>query len=378
MQRQDFASVDRNAWRKGQRDSGMRVVAALLLTFALIGLPGCGGSISGLPVENGGAPLPPGDPAYQTAVQVKYLGAGGVLIKRGDDSLLTAPFFSNPSMLRVAFGELRPLPEQIERFLGPTGGKDLAGATAVLVGHAHYDHLMDVPYIKQKYLPRAKIYGSETMKNTLAGDPTLKAADVESVEKDAWSVNMPEQSVKWWPEKGSPRMRFMALKSEHAPVFAGLKFFEGNYRDPLPALPTSAWGWLEGQTLAYLIDFLGADGKVEFRIHYQDAASTPPLGFPPQFSALPDQRPVDLAIVCMPGFDQVKDYPEKVIKRLQPRSVIIIHWENFFALLPDDPRDLRVVPTVNAERFLASLKSALPEGASFKLPAPGTWMRYAP
>ena len=66
------------------------------------------------------------------------------------------------------------------------------------------------------------------------------------------------------------------------------------------------------------------------------------------------------------------------MKRLKPRFVVIIHWENFFALLPDDPRDLRIVPTVNAERFLARLKPVLPEDASFKLPAPGTWMRFAP
>jgi hypothetical protein len=381
MRRNDFAGMDRNARRRVRRDAGVRVLSGLFLSFVLIGLPGCGGSISGLPVESGGSPIPPGDPAYPTAVQVKYLGAGSVLIKRGDDSLLTAPFFSNPSMLRVAFGEIRPLPEQIERFLGPTGGKDLAGATAVLVGHAHYDHLMDVPYIKKMYLPLAKIYGSETMKNTLAGDSALKADDVVSVEERAWSVSVPEQPekpVEWWP-KNPRRLRFMALKSEHAPVFAGLKFFEGHYREPLPALPTSAWNWLEGQTLAYLIDFLGADGKtVEFRIHYQDAASTAPLGFPPRFSEPPDQRPVDLAIVCMPGFDQVEGYPEAIMKRLKPRAVVIIHWENFFALLPDDLHGLRIVPTVDADRFLARLKSALPEGASYKLPAPGTWMHYAP
>jgi hypothetical protein len=381
MRRNDFAGMDRNARRRVRRDAGVRVLSGLFLSFVLIGLPGCGGSISGLPVESGGSPIPPGDPAYPTAVQVKYLGAGSVLIKRGDDSLLTAPFFSNPSMLRVAFGEIRPLPEQIERFLGPTGGKDLAGATAVLVGHAHYDHLMDVPYIKKMYLPLAKIYGSETMKNTLAGDSALKADDVVSVEERAWSVSVPEQPekpVEWWP-KSPRRLRFMALKSEHAPVFAGLKFFEGHYREPLPALPTSAWNWLEGQTLAYLIDFLGADGKtVEFRIHYQDAASTAPLGFPPRFSEPPDQRPVDLAIVCMPGFDQVEGYPEAIMKRLKPRAVVIIHWENFFALLPDDLHGLRIVPTVDADRFLARLKSALPEGASYKLPAPGTWMHYAP
>jgi len=388
MRRNNLAARDRNARRGARCDAGSSAIPAFFLSLTLIGLTGCSGPISGLPVSSGGAPLPPSDPAYQTEVQVKYLGAGGVLIKRGADSLLTAPFFSNPSMLRVAFGEINALPEQIDRFLGPMDRKNLEGATAVLVGHAHYDHLMDVPYIKKKYLPLAKIYGSETMKNTLAGDHTLESVDVISVEKGVWSVKKPEQPEKtgtcdrspppcWWP--AGPRLRFMALKSEHAPVFAQLKFFEGSYSEPLQALPTRAAGWREGQTLAYLIDFMSVDGKtVEFRVHYQDTASTAPLGFPPQFSEPPDQRRVDLAIVCMPGFDQVKKFPEKIIKRLNPRHVVIIHWENFFALLPDDPRDLRIVPTVDAERFLVRLKAVLPEDASFKMPAPGAWMRYAP
>jgi len=37
------------------------------------------------------------------------------------------------------------------------------------------------------------------------------------------------------------------------------------------------------------------------------------------------------------------------------------------------------VPTEDAEGFLARLKAVLlPEGAEFKLPAPGAWMRFAP
>jgi hypothetical protein len=233
---------------------------------------------------------------------------------------------------------------------------------------------MDVPYIKKKYLPHAKVYGSATMKNTLAGDHTLNPDDVVSVEQYAGTAERPGE----W-RYASPRLRFMALESEHAPIIAHLKFFEGTYDAPLPALPTRAWGWREGRTLAYLIDFLGADRKtVEFRVHYQDAASTAPLGFPPPLAQPQDARRVDLAIVCMPGFDQVKKYPEAIVKRLNPRFVVIIHWENFFELLPDDPKQLRTVPTEDAQGFLARLQAVLPEDASFTLPAPGAWMRFAP
>lgn len=357
------------------RRAASRIGFAVLACGWLLGIAGCSGPSTGLPVYSGGTELPPSDPAFPTTVQVKYLGAGGVVLKRGTDVLLTAPFFSNPSIPRVAFGTIEALPEQIDRFLGgPANG--LAGATAILVGHAHYDHLMDVPYVKTRYLPDVKVYGSMTMKNTLAGAPTLqgKAADIISVEGD---VGTHQREGKWW--YASPRLRFMALESEHAPIFAGIKFFEGNYDTPLATLPTRAYGWREGKTLAYLIDFLSADGQsVEFRVHYQDAASTAPLGFPPMFARPADQRRVDLALVCMPGFDQVPHYPEALMTRLKPRAVVLIHWEDFFAPLPEASRDLRTVAGEDAPKFLARLQAVMPSDATFKLPAPGAWMAFSP
>jgi len=369
---------------RGRRAPGGRSVRACVPILVLVALASCSGSITGLKIDTGATPIPPGDPAYETTVQIRYLGAGSVLIKRGADSLLTAPFFSNPSIPRVILAELGlaefgSRPEQVDRFLGPSDETDLAGVTAVLVGHAHYDHLMDLPYIKKRFLPRAKIYGSDTMKYTLAGFPGLNTDDVESVERQAWAApadGEPEPPATWW--YASPRLRFMALKSEHAPIFWGLKFFEGQYEEPLPNPPTRPSGWREGQTLAYLIDFLGSDGRtVEFRIHYQDAASNPPYGFAPLFSGLPDQRDVDLAILCMPGFDQVKEYPEAIIHRSRAHAALLIHWEDFFAPLPDDPSDLRTVPLLDAQGFLERLKPAL-AGAPFIMPAPRAWLRYAP
>jgi L-ascorbate metabolism protein UlaG (beta-lactamase superfamily) len=371
-----MAAVGQNSGETAR--GARRGLVAALLGAVLVGLGGCAGLTTGLPVEPGDAPIPPGDPAARTTLQIRYLGAGGVLLTRGEDSLLTAPFFSNPSMLRVAFGTIAPRPDQIERFLGPQDEQRLAGVQAVLVGHAHYDHLMDVPYIKKQFLPRAKIYGSDTMRNTLLGDQALRPEDLVSVENEAWSApreGEPERPAVW--RAAGPRVRFMALKSEHAPIVWGIKFFEGHHREPLPALPATAWEWREGQTLAYLIDFLGADGKtVDYRIHYQDAASNPPLGYPPRSSGTPDERDVDVAILCVPGHTQVKGYPEGLVERLKPRLAVLIHWEDFFAPLPEDSRDLRTVPLLDAEGFLERLKPAL-GSADFRMPAPGAWVRYA-
>jgi hypothetical protein len=200
------------------------------------------------------------------------------------------------------------------------------------------------------------------------------------VEKRAWSApadGQPEQPPDWW--KAGPRLRVLALKSEHAPIFfSWWKFSPEAYHEPLKELPTRPWGWREGQTLAYLIDFLGEDQRtVDFRIYYQDAASNPPFGFPPLFKGTPDERHVDVAILCVPGFDQVKNYPEGLIEHIKPRSVVLIHWENFFARLPDDLSGLRTVPKTDIEDFLARLKPAA-RAAPVTLPAPGAWIRHAP
>ena len=51
----------------------------------------------------------------------------------------------------------------------------LAAVHAILVGHSHYDHLMDVPLIARRYVPNATIYGSLTTKRILMGDSSMRA-----------------------------------------------------------------------------------------------------------------------------------------------------------------------------------------------------------
>ena len=81
-----------------------------------------------------------------------------------------------------------------------------------------------------------------------------------------------------WVTVSGGRIRFMALRSDHAPHFQGIELYEGFYRSRRTALPVFAWDWVGGETLAYLIDFLDENGDVEFRIHYADATSSPPDG----------------------------------------------------------------------------------------------------
>ncbi|MBI3799021.1 MAG: MBL fold metallo-hydrolase [Deltaproteobacteria bacterium] len=248
--------------------------------------------------------------------------------------------------------------------------------SAILVGHAHYDHLMDIPYIAQERAPHATIYGSLTMKNILAA--ILPAARLVALDREAAEpAKMPGK----WESIPGTKIRIMAIKSQHAPhvcLFQRhgcIKVFTGEVAAPLDRLPKTAWGWKEGQTIAYLIDFLDNTGAVKFRIYYQDAASAPPWGFPPT-SELEIQTPVDLAILCVPGFKYVQGYPQGIIQWIKPRFVILTHWEDFSRPRTGDPSNLRVVPDGSDPTiFIKQIEEALPT-ATWLMPRPGAWLRF--
>lgn len=294
---------------------------------------------------------------------IQYLGVGGWLFRFGEASLLTAPLFSNPGLLEVGAGRIATDTALVDRFLPP-----VRDVSAILVGHAHYDHLMDVPYIARVKAPGAVVYGSRTAVNLLQGDPELDPARLVDVESVAGDHERPGE----WIHVADDRIRVMALRSEHAPHFLGLLLFGGEVTEPAQELPERASGWLAGQPLSYLIDFLDPDGRVVYRIHYQDHASQPPAGLPPP---LEDGVPVDLAIVTPPGFHEVTGYPEEVVARLRPGRVLLGHWEDFFR---PRTRTTRPVPGTDLEEFVDRLAAALPPGVEWSLPEPGTVLRILP
>jgi len=291
------------------------------------------------------------------AVEVTYLGAGGFLIRHQGRAIMTAPFYSNPGLLRSVLGfPISADPTRITELLPPVDDVE-----AILVGHAHFDHLMDAIYIAETTATRATFYGSDTMMHIVRARPMLQGR-VRSLESIAGDSSTPGT---WQPLAGGT-MRVMALRSEHAPQFLGVKLFGGRIDHDLTELPRNAYGWKEGQTLAYLIDVLGADGRAILRFHYQDTASTPPLGFPPKLDDL-GSHPVVVALMCVASFDQVPRYPEGLTEALQPRHVVLAHWENFFSRSPT-PRPL---PFLDTRSFAARLSAALPPGAGWHTPIPG-------
>jgi hypothetical protein len=99
--------------------------------------------------------------------------------------------------------------------------------------------------------------------------------------------------------------------SRAPPHFMGIKVMSGQYQQALTMLPSTAYGWKEGQAYAYVIDFLDAEQQPVYRIYYQDAASNSPAGLMPEMA---DSKAVDMTILCTAAFNQVDDYPDAILQ----------------------------------------------------------------
>ena len=129
-------------------------------------------------------PAPPPVSDLQTGrVQVTFLGVGGVIVRWQGAAVLTAPLYSNPTVGEMALSEIHADPQLIDALLR----QDVSDVKAILVGHSHYDHLMDVPYVALHRAKEADILGNEAMvkvlhpiRDALASRPRKEPSGVDA------------------------------------------------------------------------------------------------------------------------------------------------------------------------------------------------------
>lgn len=313
----------------------------VLVTFALATAASCTGPLVALrPIPVTETPelstCEAADAEHCTSlVTFTYLGVGGFLIRAGDDAVMTSPSFTHPGIVRAGtpllFGissDHGEVDKQLHRLLGDSMNVELGRVRSVLVGHSHYDHALDLPYVMQRYTPEARIIGGMTTKRILVGDPWISAhrGQIDSIALiDAatpWRVGA-------WVRVANGHMRVMALRSSHASNVLGITIAPWQRATDRQDLPRTAWGWLMGDPYAYIIDVLDARGMPVFRVLFQDAASRPADAMLPPF-APGDEHPVDVAIICAGNFENVESYPQVLAGAVRPRIMIVGHWEDFF------------------------------------------------
>ncbi len=338
---------------------GLRWVVWLLPALAV----GCVPALESSDFDRGQVMLPLSAAGLTSPVSLTYLGVGGWLIETARTRVLTAPLFSNPSMWASGFGTIEADTVAIVDGLRRFGAPDVSDVSAILSGHAHYDHLMDVPWLAARLAPRARILANATALHTmapLAARWGVDASRMVDVSADAASV---EGGGRWI--RLGPDLRVLPLLSDHAPHLAGLTLYEGERSADLAEPPRAADEWLEGETLAFVFEVVDPQGRAVVRIYYQDAVAREPFGFVPE-----QMDTVDVALIVPATYAEVPWQPEAILANTRARHVILGHWENLFEAPSADPEP---VPFTLLPDFVARLRRALDgDDRRWSLPVPGT------
>ena len=293
----------------------------------------CARSLKNFPFDPEGIPL--------QGIEVTYFSVGCVRIRFGERAILTDPFFSHLPFLQVAFGNTISDPEQYTPYL-----KEVEGVDAVLVGHSHYDHTLDLAVVAPHLAPNAKIFGSQTLAHTYA---------TSSLERSIVPVNRQlasPESLGEWIDLPEQHMRILPIRSDHPTQYLFIHLFTEKLSHDRSSPPLHAGDFQEGITIAYLVDFLDpVSREIQARTYIQTSSTGYPAGYFP--ASILEEHPVDMAVLAMDCANIKSEKKKSIIDFLQPSAVLFCHWEDFFRPKSQEPKEIVRVD-------LHKLRTALP------------------
>jgi L-ascorbate metabolism protein UlaG (beta-lactamase superfamily) len=273
---------------------------------------------------------PPGDP-----VRVRWLGTAGFALEHAGHVVLIDPYVTRASLARCLLAPLRSDEAAVSRYA--------ARADAIVVGHTHFDHVLDVPAIAKR--TGARVFGSRSAA-ALCRAQGVPADRVEVVEREPGSA--PAER-----EVGPFRLRF--VPSAHSQFALGRVPFPGDIGD-CSDVPMRAEAYRCGAVF-------GVEIRVAGKVIYH-------LGSAELVDASVDVRHVDLLLMCVAGWTSSRHLPERVAARIAPGAILLSHWDDF--LRPLGPGGwVRPFPAMQLPRLVERLTRASRGVAVGTLPALG-------
>ena len=266
-------------------------------------------------------------------VRVQWLGTAGFALEHEGVVVLLDPYFTRASLGRCVVAPLRSDPAAVARYA--------PRADAIVVGHTHFDHALDVPAIA--IATGATVFGSRSAA-TLCRASGVPEACVRDVERAPGT----EPIV---AEVGPFRLRF--VPSAHSRFFFGKVPFAGEIAD-CDDVPLRTEAYRCGAVFAVEIQVAG---RTIVHLGSAELAATP-------FEA----KEPELVLLCTAGWTSSPDLPERVARALSPQAVLLSHWDDFFRPLD---RGARMLPAMAVPRLVDRLAGATREATIGALPQLG-------
>lgn len=247
-------------------------------------------------------------------LKLQYLGTAGFILQDANRTVILDPFITRDGLWHTLTQPLISNPNLVKRYI--------PHADDILIGHAHYDHILDAPEICKQ--TGARLIGSRAsiMYGKSAGLPDQQMLEVQGHEEIACGE---------WTVKGLP--------SIHGKALFGKIPLAGDMTEP-PPFPPKFHQLKHGLVLNWWID----TGK--FKIVHIDSADF----LDEHLSTVQ----ADIVCLCAIGRKYRPNYVKDVVRILKPKYIVPCHWDTMFTPIDTQP-DL--LPGVNIEGFLEEIKA---------------------
>jgi L-ascorbate metabolism protein UlaG (beta-lactamase superfamily) len=266
------------------------------------------------------------------AVTLRWLGTAGFELRHDGWTVLVDPYITRAPLRTCALSRLESDGAAIRRHV--------SGADAIVCGHTHFDHVLDVPAIAR--LTGARVFGSRSAVNLCraAGIAADRLCDVES------------QSGERRAEVGPFELTF--VPSAHSPLLAGRVPFAGEIAD-CDQVPSRAHQYRCGAVFAVTVRVAG---RVIHHVGSANLLDEAPL----------PSREVDALLLCVAGWTTSPRFVPRLLQRVSPATVVLSHWDDFFRPIE---RPARMLPAMQLPRLVEALAAASPSTRVGTLPLCG-------
>lgn len=254
----------------------------------------------------------------RTGVRVQWLGTAGFCLEYEGYTLLLDPYITRASLLRCALAPLRSDGWLLRQYT--------PRADAIVVGHTHFDHALDVPAIAR--LTGAQVFGSRSCA-ALCLASGVQARQVRDVETEGLTREIEA-------EVGPFRLRF--VPSAHSSLLLGRVPFPGEISD-CDAIPLRTEGYRCGAVFSVDIEVAGR------RIYHLGSANL--------IDGVAGKRSIDLLLLCVAGWTTTERFVPRVLSAFSPGRVLLSHWDNFFLPL-EHPAE--ALPAMQTKRLVSGLQ----------------------
>ena len=255
-------------------------------------------------------------PAQATVenLKIRYLGTAGFILSDQHRTVVLDPFISRPSLWQTFTQPLLSDPALVKRYISK--------ADEVLIGHAHYDHILDAPEVCKQ--TGARLIGSQAslMYGRSAGlseQQILETKGRETIDCGKWQV--------------------VGLPSIHGKALFGRVPLPGDMTTP-PPYPPKFHHLRRGQVFNWWIH----TGKLSV-VHIDSA----------DFIEQELQgRQADIVCLCAIGRKYRPNYVKDVVRLLKPKYIIPCHWDTMLTPIDQPPK---LLPGVNIPEFIDEIKA---------------------